>query len=79
MKIKYETQGIGTNVVMLTGHSTLRKLIVGQSDRKATAEEITTMQAILQKEMEQGSFGLSSGLFYAPGSRLCLYKFFWHF
>ena len=64
----YTKNGIGTNVVSLVGHGTIREQVMGKSDRKATAEEIKKMQALVQKEMEAGAFGLSTGLFYAPGS-----------
>ncbi len=64
----YKKNGVGTNVVLLVGHGTIREQVMGKSDRKATTEEITKMQALVQKEMDAGAFGLSTGLFYAPGS-----------
>ena len=64
----YEQQGIGTNVVLLVGHGTIRNQVIGNSDRKATTSEITKMQSLVQQEMDSGAFGLSTGLFYAPGS-----------
>lgn len=66
---KYETQGIGTNAILLVGHETMRKEVIGLSDRLATDEEIAQMQALLQREMnDAGNYGMSTGLFYAPGS-----------
>ena len=64
----YKTQGIGTNVVPLVGHGTIREQIMGKSDRKATVEEISAMQSLVQQEMDAGAFGISTGLFYSPGS-----------
>ena len=64
----YQSQGIGTNVVMLIGHGTVRKQVMGQSDISPTAEELEKMKALVQEEMNQGAFGMSTGLFYAPGS-----------
>jgi N-acyl-D-amino-acid deacylase len=64
----YEQNGIGTNVVLLVGHGTIRGQVIGNSDREATAEEIIKMQALVQQEMNSGAFGLSTGLFYSPGS-----------
>ncbi|MDJ0644660.1 MAG: D-aminoacylase [Flavobacteriaceae bacterium] len=64
----YETQGIGTNAVPLVGHATIREQVMGKSDRKASEEEILKMQELLQEEMDAGAFGMSTGLFYAPGS-----------
>lgn len=64
----YEAHGIGTNAVPLVGHGTVREQVMGKSDRKATAKEITKMQDLIQQEMDAGAFGLSTGLFYSPGS-----------
>ncbi|MEM9259707.1 MAG: amidohydrolase family protein, partial [Bacteroidota bacterium] len=67
-KTLYEEHGIGTNAIMMVGHGRVRSLIVGRSNRAATIEEIQKMQRAVEIEMEAGAFGLSSGLFYAPGS-----------
>jgi len=67
-KEKYKSHGIGTNAVLLVGHGTIRKQVMGRSDRKATDGEILQMQELIQKEMDEGAFGMSTGLFYAPGS-----------
>lgn len=64
----YEQNGIGTNAVLLVGHGTIRGQVIGTSDREATTEEISKMQALVQQEMDSGAFGLSTGLFYSPGS-----------
>ena len=67
-KTKYESHGIGINVVMLVGHGTIREEVMGKSNKKATEEEILQMQDLVQQEMDAGAMGLSTGLFYAPGS-----------
>lgn len=67
-KARYQKQGVGTNVVPLVGHGTVRKLVMGKSDEKATKKEIEKMQSVVQEEIKSGAFGLSTGLFYAPGS-----------
>jgi N-acyl-D-aspartate/D-glutamate deacylase len=64
----YNTQGIGTNAVLLFGHGTIREEVMGKSDRKASEAEIEQMQILAKQEMEAGAFGMSTGLFYAPGS-----------
>tara|TARA_R110002051_G_scaffold126663_2_gene200300 strand:+ start:10534 stop:12090 length:1557 start_codon:yes stop_codon:yes gene_type:complete len=64
----YKDQRIGTNIVLLVGHGTIREQVIGKNDRKATDEEIIEMQKLVQQEMTNGAFGLSTGLFYAPGS-----------
>jgi len=65
---KYISQGIGTNVIMMLGHGTIREQVMGKSDRKASPQEILKMKALVQEEMNSGAFGISTGLFYAPGS-----------
>lgn len=62
-----EQQGIGPNTACFTGHNTIRKEVMGDENRFATDEEIEKMQNIFRKEMENGSLGLSSGLYYVPG------------
>lgn len=64
----YNKHGIGTNAVPLVGHGTIREQVMGKSDRKATPKEIMKMQHLIQKEMDAGAFGISTGLFYSPGS-----------
>ena len=64
----YTKNRIGTNVVLLVGHGTVREQVLGKSDKKASPEDILKMQAIVQQEMDAGAFGISTGLFYAPGS-----------
>jgi N-acyl-D-aspartate/D-glutamate deacylase len=64
----YGTHGIGTNAVLLFGHGTIREEVMGKSDRKASEEEISKMKTLAQQEMDAGAFGMSTGLFYSPGS-----------
>ena len=64
----FETNGIGTNAVLLVGHGTIRKQAMGNSDELATNKNILKMQNLIQQEMDAGAFGISTGLFYAPGS-----------
>ncbi len=60
--------GMGINVIQLIGHGAVRKAVMGMENRLATQEEIAQMKALVQKGMEEGAFGLSSGPFYTPGS-----------
>ncbi len=64
----FDRDGVGTNVAVLSGHGLIRTGAMGLSDRQATSEELDAMRSALREEMELGSFGLSSGLFYRPGS-----------
>jgi N-acyl-D-aspartate/D-glutamate deacylase len=64
----YRKQGIGTNVAMLFGHGTIREQVIGKSDRAPSEAELNKMKALAEEEMRQGAFGISTGLYYAPGS-----------
>jgi len=55
------------NIATYTGHATLRRSAMKELKRQATDEEITRMQSVLDKEMDDGSLGLSTGLEYEAG------------
>ncbi|WP_286262829.1 N-acyl-D-amino-acid deacylase family protein [Thalassotalea atypica] len=63
-----ESNGIGTNVALLTGHGSIREQVMGREQRHASQDELLQMEALVKKAMEQGALGLSSGLYYVPGS-----------
>jgi N-acyl-D-amino-acid deacylase len=55
------------NAGFLTGHTTLRMRVMGDDlHRVADASEIAEMRELLAICLEQGSLGLSTGLFYPP-------------
>ncbi|MFN8061469.1 MAG: D-aminoacylase [Vicinamibacterales bacterium] len=56
------------NLGSFIGQGSIRGAVVGMADRKATADEIRRMQALVREGMEEGAFGLSTGLFYVPGN-----------
>jgi N-acyl-D-amino-acid deacylase len=56
------------NFGMFVGQGTVRDQVIGPVNRKATPEEIEKMRGLVRQGMEQGAFGLSSGLFYVPGT-----------
>lgn len=60
--------GPATNVVGLVGHGALRSITMGgNAPRPATDEEVSEMIKILDRSLEEGAFGLSTGLEYHPG------------
>ena len=61
-------KGIGPNVALLVGHGSVRRAVMGTENRAPTASELDRMRVLVRTAMEQGAFGLSSGLFYVPGS-----------
>lgn len=62
-----QAYGVGVNLVPLVGHGSIRLNGVGFEARKATPEELEAMKKLVQDAMEDGVFGLSTGLGYAPG------------
>ena len=60
--------GVSPNFASFVGQGTVRGEVIGEADRKATPEEIEKMRALVRQGMEDGAFGLSSGLFYVPGT-----------
>jgi N-acyl-D-aspartate/D-glutamate deacylase len=64
----WTTTGIGTNVAAYFGHGSLRGRVVGNRDVPATPEQLDEMKRLVDKAMDDGALGLSTGLFYAPGS-----------
>ncbi|MFQ5879387.1 MAG: amidohydrolase family protein [Dehalococcoidia bacterium] len=59
---------VAVNVVYLVGNSPLRIAAVGWDDRPAQGRELANMRSLLREGMEEGAFGLSTGLDYPPGS-----------
>jgi dihydroorotase/N-acyl-D-amino-acid deacylase len=60
--------GISPNMALFVGQGSVRQKVVGQGDRKATPEEIEQMKDLVRQAMRDGAFGLSTGLFYVPGT-----------
>ncbi len=63
-----EQNGIALNYATLVGHGTIRNLSMGAVDRAPTNEEMRRMRAILKDCLVSGALGMSTGLYYAPGS-----------
>lgn len=64
----WDVQGIGPNAALFVGHGSIRRAVVGSEDVAPTEAQLATMQQAVEQAMEAGAFGLSTGLFYAPGS-----------
>lgn len=58
----------GINVASLVGHNTVRTLVMGHDDRKPTPEEQKRMEELVEKAMQEGALGMSTGLIYIPGT-----------
>ena len=49
------------------GHGEIRERVMGVDDRAPTPAELDEMRALVRRAMNEGAFGLSTGLFYVPG------------
>jgi N-acyl-D-amino-acid deacylase len=65
---KMEADGIGSNVIHQVPHNDVRKAVMGNVNRPPTAEEMKRLEALVDKAMNDGAWGLSTGLYYTPGS-----------
>jgi N-acyl-D-amino-acid deacylase len=65
---KVAAKKITPNFASMVGQGSVRDAVMGAVDRKATPAELDKMRALVQQGMEDGAFGLSSGLFYVPGT-----------
>jgi N-acyl-D-aspartate/D-glutamate deacylase len=63
-----QSQGVGTNVASFVGHGAVRQAVLGMSDGAPTPEQLEKMKSLVRQGMEDGALGLSTGLYYAPGS-----------
>ena len=55
------------NTVQFIGHNTLRSSVVGYAARAATPEDLRRMSRLLEQSLDEGGWGLTTGLIYQPG------------
>ena len=55
------------NTVQFIGHNTLRSSVVGYAGRSATPDELSEMERLLERELNDGGKGFTTGLIYQPG------------
>lgn len=62
-----ESGGISVNLAPLIAEGTVRVSVMGFENRPPTDEELAEMKAMVEEGMQDGAFGLSTGLVYPPG------------
>ncbi|MHB1190385.1 MAG: N-acyl-D-amino-acid deacylase family protein, partial [Armatimonadota bacterium] len=62
-----EGRPMGPNFATLVGHGEVRSAVMGWDARRPTPEELDEMRRMVAEAMEEGAFGLSTGLVYPPG------------
>ena len=55
------------NTVQFVGHNTLRSSVIGYDAVRATPETLRAMENLLARELDDGGWGLTTGLIYQPG------------
>ncbi len=60
-------QGLALNVAHLAGHGSIRLSVMGAEASDPTVEQLRAMKAMVERAMEDGAVGLSTGLGYFPG------------
>ena len=63
---KLDREGMPVNVVQNIGHTQVRRLVIGRTDREPTFAELAEMKALVREAMEAGAIGVSTALIYPP-------------
>ena len=65
---KIDELGAGVNVAHLLPQGSLRREVIGSEQRPATDDELARMKVLADQAMQDGAWGMSSGLIYVPSS-----------
>lgn len=63
-----DKNGVGTNVIHQVPHNSVRNKVMGNANRQPTSDELMKMEEIVAQQMQDGCWGLSTGLIYTPGT-----------
>lgn len=61
-----DATGASFNVVALVGQGTVRQNVMGHEDREPTRSELASMRGLVAEAMDDGAWGMSTGLIYPP-------------
>lgn len=64
----WKTNGIGTNAAVYVPQGSVRGAVMGMSAATPTPAQLDSMKKLVARGMDEGAIGLSTGLYYAPGS-----------
>jgi N-acyl-D-amino-acid deacylase len=65
---RLHAEGISLNAACLVPHGNVRCAVMGMAERAPSPTELASMKELVTAGMEEGAFGLSSGLVYPPGA-----------
>ncbi len=63
-----ERAGSNINIVTQVGHGTVRSAVMGMDNRGPDIDELAHMTRLVEESLDAGAMGMSTGLWYAPGS-----------
>jgi N-acyl-D-amino-acid deacylase len=63
-----DSSGVSFNVVALVGQGTIRQNVMGFENREPTRTELTEMKGLVKTAMDDGAWGMSTGLIYTPST-----------
>ena len=63
---RLEKAGMGINLASYVGATQVRRMVLGDADKKPGAAELDSMKALVRAAMEDGAVGVSTSLQYAP-------------
>lgn len=58
--------GLPINCVQTVGHTQVRRVVIGDVDRRPLPEEMERMKGLVREAMQAGAIGLSTALIYPP-------------
>ncbi|MFI5246385.1 MAG: amidohydrolase family protein, partial [Gemmatimonadales bacterium] len=63
---RLERGGMGINLASYVGATQVRRMVLGDADKKPGAAELDSMRALVRAAMQDGAVGVSTSLQYAP-------------
>lgn len=63
-----DKEGAGTHIIHLVPHGSLRERVMGKENKLPTDTDLEKMRVLADKAMQDGAFGMSTGLIYIPGT-----------
>jgi N-acyl-D-amino-acid deacylase len=63
---RLEKQGIGINFASYVGATKVRRMVLGDDDKRPTPAQLEQMQALVRQAMKDGTVGISTALQYPP-------------
>ncbi len=63
-----QARGISPNVASFVGAATVRTNVLGEANVQPTSGQLTQMQGLVKKAMEEGALGLTDALIYSPST-----------